>query len=197
MFEGNQGGPENWGEVKKLTATVPQTLGGFGFGVAISGDTAIGGAIGETNAGGSQAGAAYVFKRDQGGPDTWGEVTKLTASDAEAGDGFGGSLKAGRGVALSGDTAVVGARGEDTGGADAGAAYVFDRLLPKPTPTTTPTPDPSVGGIAELPEVAGAPLETGGSSGGNAGVLAGVAGAVAAGAVAMGGAAWYARRRRS
>ena len=54
------------------------------------------------------------------------------------------------------------------------------------------TSAPPVGGIAELPEVAGAPLETGGSSGPSAGMLAGVA----ASAVALGGAAWYTRRRR-
>ena len=54
---------------------------------------------------------------------------------------------------------------------------------------------PLVGGIAELPEVAGTPLETGGSSGGNVGILAGVVGAVAVGAVALGVAAGYARRR--
>ena len=52
-----------------------------------------------------------------------------------------------------------------------------------------------VGGIAELPEVAGTPLETGGSSGSSAGVLAGaIAGAVTA-TLALGGAAWYARRQ--
>ena len=68
-----------------------------------------------------------------------------------------------------------------------------------PTPTITPTPtptiDPSVGGVAELPEVAGAPLQATGSSGGNAGLFAGVIAAVVAGAGALGGAAWYVRRR--
>ncbi|MCH8901610.1 MAG: CHRD domain-containing protein [Chloroflexi bacterium] len=53
----------------------------------------------------------------------------------------------------------------------------------------------TVGGVAELPEVAGAPLQTTASSGGNAGLLAGVIAAVVAGAVALGGAAWYVRRR--
>ena len=52
-----------------------------------------------------------------------------------------------------------------------------------------------VGGVAELPEVAGAPLKETGSSGGNAGLFAGVIAAVVAGAVALGGAAWYVRRR--
>ena len=52
-----------------------------------------------------------------------------------------------------------------------------------------------VGGVAELPEVAGAPLEAPESSGSNAGLLAGLIAAVVAGAVALGGAAWYMRRR--
>jgi hypothetical protein len=55
---------------------------------------------------------------------------------------------------------------------------------------------PGVGGIAELPEIDGAPLETGGSSGPSAGVVAGMAAALVTGALALGGAAWYARRRR-
>ena len=52
-----------------------------------------------------------------------------------------------------------------------------------------------VGGIAELPEVAGAPLEAPGSSGPSASVLTIVAAAVAAAALALGGVTWYARRR--
>jgi hypothetical protein len=54
--------------------------------------------------------------------------------------------------------------------------------------------EPPVGGIAELPEVAGTPLEATGSSGVSTGVLAGLAAAMAI-ALGLGGAAWYARRR--
>lgn len=53
----------------------------------------------------------------------------------------------------------------------------------------------SVGGIAELPELARKSLEGGESSGPGAGVLAGIAGALAGGVVALGGAAWYVRGR--
>ncbi len=53
----------------------------------------------------------------------------------------------------------------------------------------------TVGGIAELPEAAGVPLETGGSSGPSASLLASVAGTLAAGALALGSVAWYTRRR--
>ena len=120
IFERDQGGPNNWGEVKKLTASDAQAFDGFGHSVAVSGDTAVVGARGE-DAAGSDAGAAYVFERDAGGADNWGEVTKLTASDAEAGDHFGEN------VAVSSNTAVVGAWAEDAGGGSAGAAYVFER----------------------------------------------------------------------
>ena len=133
MFQRNESGADNWGEVKKLTASDAEALDLFGVSVAVVGDTAIVGAHGE-GAGGFFSGAAYVFQRDQGGADNWGEVKKLTASDAEADDVFGLS------VAVNGDTAVMGAHFGDAGGSDAGAAYVFDLLLPKPTPTSTVTP---------------------------------------------------------
>ena len=118
VFQRSEGSQGNWGEVKKLTAADPEAGDIFGISVAISGDTAVVGAVG---AGGGIADAAYVFQRDQGGADDWGEVAKLTASDAEAGDGFGIS------VAVSGGTALVGAFLESAGGCCAGAAYVFQR----------------------------------------------------------------------
>ncbi len=77
---------------------------------------------------------------------------------------------------------------------------------PTPTPTQTPTQTPctppdkkfprgcAVGGIALDSAVRGLPLDTANSSGSSAGVLATVAG-IAAAAFALGGAAWYSRRR--
>ena len=65
---------------------------------------------------------------------------------------------------------------------DAGAAYVFRALI-------------GIGGIAELPEVAAPPLEAPDSSGSSTGLIAGIVAAIAAGTLALGGAAWYARRR--
>ena len=120
VFQRDQGGADNWGEVTKLMASDTQAEDEFGASVAISGDTVIVGAFLE-DAGGDRAGAAYVFQRDQGGQDNWGEVTKLMASDAQAGDFFG------IGVAVSDDTVVVGADNDDAGGDLAGAAYVFQR----------------------------------------------------------------------
>ncbi len=178
VFQRDQGGTDNWGEVKKLTASDAEAYDWFGMSVAVSGDTAVVGAPWE-DAGGENAGAAYVFQQDQGGPDNRGETQKLTASDAQVGDEFGTS------AAVSADTALAGAPQEGVGG----ATYVFGPL--------------PVGGIQELPEIAGAPPEAGGSSGlpagqagPGAGVLAGIAAGVAAVVLVVGGGVWYVRRRR-
>ena len=112
MFERDEGGAGNWGEVTKLTASDAEARDEFGFSVAISGDTVVVGAVFEDSEAGN-AGAAYVFGRDQGGAGNWGEVTKLLASDAQGGDFFGAS------VTVSGDTIVVGRPSFP------GAAYIF------------------------------------------------------------------------
>jgi hypothetical protein len=177
VFKRDQGGVGNWGEVKKLTASDAQDGDYFGYSVAVSGDTAVVGAYYEDGAApGSNRGAAYVFERDQGGAGNWGEVKKLTASDTQNADYFGHS------VAVSGDTAAVGAPAEDGAGTDRGAAYLFGPPL-------------AVGGIAELPDLAGGRLEAGGSPGGGVGLEAWGAAGIAAGVIALTGAAWYARRR--
>ena len=125
VFGRDQGGADNWGEVKKLTASDAQADDLFGGRVAVSGDTVVVGHMVLLSSGmvlvSGGLDAAYVFGRDQGGAGNWGEVRKLTASDAQTGDFFGAS------VAVSGDTAVVGAAFEDAVGSNAGAAYVFGR----------------------------------------------------------------------
>ena len=93
----------------------------FGSSVAVDGDTAVVGAPDDDDdTAGADTGAVYVFVRAGAG---WVLQQKLTASDMAAGDNFGAS------VAISGDTIVVGAPGDDDtlAGADAGSAYVFRR----------------------------------------------------------------------
>ncbi len=104
-------------EEVKLTAS--DAAGGdyFGYSVSISGDYAIVGARCNDD-GGSNSGSAYIFKREG---TTWIEQAKLTAGDAAASNYFGHS------VSISGDTAVVGAYGDDVGGSNSGSAYIFKR----------------------------------------------------------------------
>ena len=108
-----------WTEQQKLVASDAMAGDVFGFAVSLSGETVLVGAIGDDTPGGMDAGSAYVFVRSQA---TWTEQQKLEGPEAAAGDLFGSS------VAISGDTAVVGACWDDTaGGQDAGAAYMFHR----------------------------------------------------------------------
>ena len=48
---------------------------------AFDGDTVVIGAKNDDD-NGTNSGSAYVFERNQGGADNWGEVVKLTASGA-------------------------------------------------------------------------------------------------------------------
>ena len=114
IFSRNQGGTDNWGQVKKLTASDAKQFDGFGIAVAISGDTVVIGARGKN----SNQGAAYIFSRNQGGTNNWGETKKLIASDAAQGDLFGSS------VVVNGDTVLVGAPNNNS---VRGAAYVYYR----------------------------------------------------------------------
>jgi len=120
VFERNVGGADSWGQVAKLTASDAAAEDVFGRSVSISGDTVVVGADGNDD-GGFNSGSAYVYERNTGGPDIWGQVVKLTASDAAASDWFGYS------VSISGDTVVVAARLDDDAGMDSGSAYVFAR----------------------------------------------------------------------
>ena len=130
-----------WMQQAYLKASNSGAFDKFGSSVAVSGDTAVIGAWEESsnantvggdgaNNGAIDSGAAYVFTRSG---TTWTQQAYLKASNSGANDQFGWS------VALSGDTAVIGAPGESSnattvggGGADnsapySGAAYVFTR----------------------------------------------------------------------
>jgi hypothetical protein len=115
----------SWTEQAILRASDAQTSDAFGWNVSISSDGsyAIVGAQTE-DAGGNNAGAAYVYVRSGS---TWTQQAKLTASDAQANDRFGISVS----MSSDGTYAIIAAYGEDGGAgdpiADAGAVYVFTR----------------------------------------------------------------------
>jgi uncharacterized repeat protein (TIGR01451 family) len=130
-----------WSQQAYLKASNTGAGDSCGWSVAISGDTLVVGAPGEsssaTGVDGDQSnnlalysGAAYVFVRSAG---VWSQQAYLKASNTDASDFFGQSM------AISGDTLVVGASLEDSNatGVDgdqldnsaqwSGAAYVFVR----------------------------------------------------------------------
>ena len=114
----------------------------FGQAVALEGDILAVGAPGDDDLNSSAApgvtmleasGSVYLFERDVGGPNQWGQVAKLVASNGDIFENFGFRL------ALSGDRLAVAAWSEDEAvgptqgggsvrsGIDSGFAYIFDR----------------------------------------------------------------------
>lgn len=112
------GAGQAWAQEKKLVASDAALGDQFGWDVAVHGETVVVGARFQDPLG-SNSGAVYVFER-QGG--NWPQVQKVLPSDGAAFDRFGHD------VDIEGDSLVVGALEHDALGANAGAAYVFQRI---------------------------------------------------------------------
>lgn len=122
LFERDPGSG-TWVQRAKFSNPDGDEFDGFGAAISLSGQTAIVGepfvAVGKN----AVQGAVHVFERDAEG--NWIRKAHLVASDGALGDDFGAA------AALSGDVALIGARGVDVGGnAEQGAAYVFTRDSP-------------------------------------------------------------------
>ena len=109
-------GSGKWVEITRITPVDAQAGVNFGRNLAISGDILVVGAPGNLEYG-AQAGSAYIFERNMGGPNQWGQVTKLSASDAAINDNFGWA------VTVDGNMVVVGAYTHANGG----RVYFFER----------------------------------------------------------------------
>ncbi|MEZ4685511.1 MAG: hypothetical protein R3B47_05455 [Bacteroidia bacterium] len=126
IYERDQGGTDNWGLVQLRYASDASSEDFLGASLDLEGDWLIAGASGADPGGVGQAGAVYIFHKDQGGTNNWGEVKKLVAFDAAP------SFYFGRSVAISGDFAAVGAMNTElhSSGSSmplAGAVYLFER----------------------------------------------------------------------
>jgi hypothetical protein len=116
----------SWSQQAKIQSSDIQIGDKFGSAVSINqdGTYAIIGTGEEDGGAGdpiSNAGAAYVFTRSGS---TWTQQQKLVSSDLQAGDRFG---QYGVSISSTASHVIIGAQYEDTGGSNAGAAYIFTR----------------------------------------------------------------------
>ena len=109
----------------KLTAPDGSVSDWFGYSVAVSDGTAMIGSYKDDNNNGTNSGSAYLFDTTTGSL-----LQKLTAFDGSANNSFGFS------VALSNNTTLIGAPGDDDNGSKSGSAYLF-------TTNVKSTPEPS------------------------------------------------------
>ena len=116
-------------QLAKLLPNDGDTLDQFGWSVAISGPTAIVGAVWDED-NGTGSGSAYLF--DTSDPANPTQLFKLLPNDGARGHNFGQS------VAISGatgkETAIVGAFYDDDNGSASGSAYLFDAAAPGTCP---------------------------------------------------------------
>jgi hypothetical protein len=100
-------------QLAKIKASDNAASDFFGSKVAVGCGQIVVGANGDDD-NGSSSGSAYIFNLNGT------QLTKITASDGAAGDGFGSSVAVGNG------RIVVGAEGDNDNGTDSGSVYIFD-----------------------------------------------------------------------
>ena len=100
LYQRNQGGADNWGAIKKLTAPDGDVFTFFGHPVLLANQQAIIGGVGKQQ--------IYIFSRNFGGVESWAEVQRLTSMDGRVTYGFGSHLAYQNGRLLVG----TGNRGE-------------------------------------------------------------------------------------
>ena len=127
-------GSGTWNFTKKIVPNV-RASNNFGDAVSISGDyLAVGNRLNDTDENNGNpltyAGAAYIFARNTGGANNWGQKQKIVASDRNGNDRFG--LE----VGLDDGQLIIGSPHQDRDASgnnqmtDAGAAYISaDPLL--------------------------------------------------------------------
>lgn len=117
------GGLDAWQQTRLVLPSDGSAGDLFGGSVALDGDTLVVGAHRDDVGGHQDAGSVYVFERNTGGPENWGQVKKLIVESAarNPGDQFGKS------VAISGHSLLVGAPFSDRLAVDSGMARVFER----------------------------------------------------------------------
>lgn len=129
-------------QLDKLTPNdgiVNGTFGGNptvgGSSLAVSGNVVVVGADGDDD-NGDKSGSVYLFDLSTGN-----QIAKLMSDDGAAGDALGQSL------AISGNTAIVGAFGNDDNGSRSGSAYLFEVTV---TASTAMVIDNFIDGSVEL-----------------------------------------------
>ncbi|MGB6223339.1 hypothetical protein [Haloferula sp.] len=117
LYRRNPSTANGWSFVKLLLAGDVQVGANFGYSVDIQADTIVIGAPGWDS-----RGAAYVFSRNTGGADNWGQRRRIDLAGVLNGDDFGEA------VSVDEDLIVVGAPADNTvAGFDTGRVYVFER----------------------------------------------------------------------
>lgn len=116
VFALNQGGADNWGAVKEIVASNSVGTAGFSHGAAVTDENILLGAPFRAD-----GGLGYLYSRNQGGVDAWGEVERFTSPDIDPGD------KSNFMTILKDNILLTTSIEDDDNGNNSGSAYIFER----------------------------------------------------------------------
>jgi hypothetical protein len=125
LFERDQGGSNNWGQVTKRLPDAGLD-GRLGSSVTVDGDTVVAAAPNESGLNPPDGGALYVFQRNAGGSNAWGRTARLLADD---GTRYLGSTRPG-GLAVNGELIVAGNYWQDSLSGSGGARVFREYACP-------------------------------------------------------------------
>lgn len=109
LYSRDAGGTDQWGEIKMLYASDGTANDKFGAAISLSGSRLAVGAPADGTGTNVQHGSVYLFEKNFGGTDTWGEIKKISEPSLRKNHLFGSSLS------LSGDWLAVGVTGTGSG----------------------------------------------------------------------------------
>lgn len=135
IFSRNQGGADNWGEVKSFVSSSPLQNNQMGYAVSISKDAMVTGLPFAGNNLDNRFGTAFLFQQDEGGASNWGAVQEIKRDDMALDDHFGIA------VSVADNTIIVGAHTDDDLGNNSGSAYVYRIKFNNPPVLIAPIPD--------------------------------------------------------
>lgn len=118
IYERDPQAPVGWSQLHRLQPFVPENSSGYGYSLALQGDTLVVGEPFSPRTNGFWQGRAYIFERNEGGPDAWGLVWQLADADD------GNLRRFGEAVAIDGDLVAVSAVGADS---ESGVVYLYSR----------------------------------------------------------------------
>lgn len=107
----------------------------FGNAVAVSGNLVVAGCYHDDKGNNSNSGSAFIYDISSATPDL--PLLSLENPGPATNDYFGGA------VAIAGNTVAVAAYQDDTGAANAGTVYLYNRASPTPTVPVLTLPNPS------------------------------------------------------
>jgi len=125
VFYKDEGGLNNWGQVAKVVADDGASGDNIGLELSIYDTTLVLGAPNEEDPGFNATGSAYIFNKDMGGIDNWGQSQKLAPADLENFDRLGYSVSVYKDLLMAG---AVSADFQNVTNAGGGYLYQFDSL---------------------------------------------------------------------